>query len=121
MLDLTNKNVDELIHKHIHLLQDLHKINHPQMAYILEIAIPYIQEKHTPLKPEWKAWIIMTLKKLHESNKLDNDEDIKKHVDGFVTFANSDYEKHVNDTAMSVSDYDRDYPFMLKYLKTVGN
>ena len=73
MIDLTNKNVDELINKHKNLLHDLHKIYQPQLAYILEIAIPYIQENHTPLNSEWKAWVVLTLKKLSDKDKLNSD------------------------------------------------
>ena len=120
MIDLTNKNIDEIINKHQELLQDLHKDYHSQMAYILEIAIPYIQRNHMPLLPEWKAWCILTLKKLQDNDKLSSDKDITNHIDGFVKFANDEYDNYVKDIAISTDEYYKNYSFMIKYLKTIG-
>lgn len=120
MIDLTNKNVDELINKHAQLLQGLRKENIPQMAYILDIAIPHIQTNHLPLKPEWKAWVFMVLKKLQEKNKLKVDKDVFKYIDDFVKFSNENYNNYLTEIVISTSDYDRDYGFMLKYLKSIG-
>lgn len=120
MIDLTNKNINELLEKHKLLLQDLHPDHRPPMAYIIDIAIPHIQTVHTPLKPEWKAWVIMVLRKLQDKNALTSEQDIIKYIDDFVKFANENYVAFLADVAMSVSDYDRDYTFILKYLKSIG-
>lgn len=120
MIDLTNKNINELINKHLHLIQDLKKENIPEMAYIIEIAIEHIQSNHHSLFTDWKAWLIIVLKKLQEKNKLNSKKDIINHIDNFVKFKKENYDNYVIDIAMFTNEYHRDYPFIVKYLKTIG-
>lgn len=121
MIDLTNKDVNELVNRYGHLLQDIkHKDDIPQLAYILEIATPYLQHNHKNLSADWKAWMMLMLRKLQRQDLLKTTDEIYIHIEKFVDFIDKEYNTYVTDVAMFADEYHRDYTFMLKFLKTVG-
>ena len=121
MLDLTNKDVNELVNRYAPLLQDIkYKEDIPQMAHVLDVAIPYIQNNHNKLSSSWKAWLMLMLRKLQRQDLLKTPDDIYINIEKFVQIIDNEYDAYVTDIAIFTDEYHRDYPFMLKFLKTVG-
>jgi hypothetical protein len=122
MIDLTNKNIDEinaLIQKYASVLELIKPETQPYLAYIIEIAYNYLQEKYKDLHKNWKSWIIVILK--NQFDDINNDKDILKNIDKFINYYNSDYQKYCEDV-ISVSEFDRDHGFVHNYLnKKIGS
>jgi hypothetical protein len=122
MIDLTNKNVDEinaLILKYAPVLESIQPEIQPHIAYIINVAYNYIQEKYKDLHKDWKSWIIVILK--NQFNKINDDKDILKNIDKFINYYHSNYQKYCEDI-VSVSEFDRDHGFVFNYLnKKIGS
>lgn len=119
MIDLTNKTDDEinaLIQKYelaLSVFSEKERI--PALALIIEIGINHINDKYNLIVPYWKTWIIVVLEKLYD--KIENESDIKKIIDDFLQYHNSNYEIYISDIVMSTSEYDKDNPFINTYVE----
>jgi len=116
MIDLTNKNIDEintLVQKYAPVLESIKPETQPYIAYIIEIAYNYLQEKYKDLHKDWKSWMIVILK--NQFNNINNDNDILKNIDDFIIYHHSNYQKYCEDT-ISASEFDRDHRFVYDYL-----
>lgn len=129
MIDINNRNVNELSPEDVQILNSLvAKYNDVLLqlsdkqkpfahfiAFLIEVASLYIKEKHTTLTPDWKTWCIIYLKELYINNQIENNDYILAHIDLFVEHYNKNYQKFIDDIGISASDYDRDYEFVIKF------
>lgn len=120
MIDLTNKSIDEingLIQKYASVLELIHQREQiPYLAYIIDIAVNHIKEKHNYLSIDWKAWSVVVIKKLFLDKKINNESDIIKSIDDFIEYQKNEYQNYLNDLAMFTSEYDRDLGFVWGYV-----
>jgi hypothetical protein len=123
MIDLTNKSTDEInsyIQKYTHALEMLPPLEQPIMAYIINVAMNHIQEKHSNVNGEVKACSIVILKKLQ--NILNNDDDIKKSLDDFFEYFNNEFKSFAYELYPGVSADAMIYEFMYWFInKKIGN
>ncbi|MCK9416729.1 hypothetical protein M0Q97_08750 [Candidatus Dojkabacteria bacterium] len=121
MIDLTNNNTEDinvLVQKYTSVLQvsNLNTIDEIRLlAKIIDEAIKYIANNHSELTIDLKIWSILVLKNI--INKIKTDDDVKKYIDEFVEYWGKKYEKYCNYLGMSASDFDRDYYFVLTFIK----
>ena len=124
MIDLTSKTPEEintLIQRWIPALQDskIMPEHYLQMAYIIDIATPYLKEKHSDLTPEWKAWCIVILRELYKKDKISNDLDITNIIEDFINEYNLNYESYCSYMA-SANEYDQQRGFVHAYILKKG-
>jgi len=131
MTDLIN-NVDGLIKNDVNYVQSI--INKfsavlqdtkperqiPYLAYIINICVNYINEKHKDLSADWKAWSVVVIRNQYLKGKVKKEDDIPKIIDEFVTFWKTDYEKYC-ENIIAVTEYDRDRGFVFRYEKKIGS
>jgi hypothetical protein len=118
MIDLTNKTVDEingLIQKYASVLELLKPQDQPYFAYIMDIAVNYIETNYKDLNSDWKAWSTFVLRKLYD--KIKTESDIKKIIDDFVEYWRKEYEEYCNNLGMHATEYDRDRGFVYNYME----
>jgi len=120
MIDLTNKNIDEiniLVQKYSPVFETFETIK-PEtqrcLAYIIDIAYNYLQEKYNDLNSDWKTWTIVVLK--NRINKINCDEDILKIIDDFIDYYNTNYQEYC-ENIISANEFDKNNGFISKYLK----
>ena len=124
MIDLTSKTseqINALIQKWSLALQES-KIaveHYLQMAYIIDVATPYIKEKYAELTPEWKAWCMVVLKEMYIKNKINSELDITNIIDDFVTDYNLNYESYCS-YMTSANEYDQQNGFVHGYILKKG-
>jgi len=102
------------------VLQEISKNDDPKLplyAYIINLAYNYLEEKHKEETPSWKAWSVVAIKRLFDLEKLESKEDVFKHIDEFLEYKKSEYEKYVSNIALYSDEYYRDSPFIDKYVK----
>jgi hypothetical protein len=124
MIDLTNRMVNQhlLLQKFAPVLETIkNKETHVQLAYILDVAVKYINNNHPQVDSDWKTWCAVAIKDifLKYPLKINNEKDIENLIDAFMKFYNENYEIYLNNVAMFVNEYYRDYPFVDKYIKQV--
>ena len=127
MTDLTNRVkelkieiVQALYQKYGVVLQEISEKDDPKLpfyAYIINLAYNYLVEKHKDESPTWKAWCVVVVKRLFDHEKLKSKEDIFQHIDQFLKYKKSEYEKYVSNIALYSDEYYRDSPFIDKYVK----
>jgi hypothetical protein len=120
MLDLTNKNVDEInahIQKYASVLELLNPQYQPYMALIIDISIRHIQEKHPNLPVDWKAWSIVVLKNKYFKGKVKKESDIPIIIDEFIQHYKDNYAEYIQQLGVSSTEFDRDYGFVCKFIK----
>lgn len=120
MIDLTNRNVDEinaLIQKYVKVLELIKPQYQPYMAVIIEIAVNHLQEKHTDLPIDWKSWSIVVLKNKYFKGFVHKEEDIPGMIDVFIKHFKDEYAEYIQQLGMSASEFDRDYGFVCRYMK----
>lgn len=133
MIGSINKNVDTLIKDNINKIQGIVnkfslvlqevKIEKdiPYIAYVIDVCEKHIKKKYDKeLSADWKAWAVLIVRNWYLKGKLEEESEIPKIIDGFVEFILSDYEKY-RENVVSVSDYDRDRGFVLRYEKKIGS
>ena len=121
MINLTNKTPEEinaLIQKYLPALQESKVAveHYLQIAYIIDIATPYLKEKYNDLSPEWKAWCMIVLRDLYKKDKINNDLDITNIIDDFINDYNLNYESYCS-FMISASDYDQQRGFVHTYIR----
>jgi hypothetical protein len=124
MIDLTSKTpeqINALIQKWLPALQES-KVpveHYLQIAYIFDIATPYIKEKYSDLTPEWKAWCMVVLRDLYKKNKINVDDDITNIIDDFFNDFNLNFESYCS-YMVSASEYDQQRGFVHGYILKKG-
>lgn len=129
MTDLTNKvenllseTAQALIIKYQDALKEVFKKDDPKViyvAYIINVAYNYLEEKYKDETADWKSWCVVMIKRLFDREKLVEKDDIFKHIDQFVEYKKSEYDKYVSNIALYSDEYYRDSPFIDKYIKTL--
>lgn len=117
MIDLTNKNVDEinsLILKYGKILELVKPQEIPYLAYIIDVAIKYIDEKYINLNKNLKVSIVVILKKM--LTKIVSESDIKMIVDEFIKYYNNEYIEFSEDST-SDDEAEKEYCFLSKFVK----
>ena len=79
-----------------------------------------LKEKYPEVEQDWKSWCTVALKDtlLKYPLKFNNEKDIENYIDAFFMYHTKEYGKYLNNVAMYVNEYYRDYPFVLKFMKT---
>jgi len=88
----------------------------PYLVYVFETGINYVKENYNNIDKDWKVWSIVYLKNQFLNNRIIEELDIIETIDNFFTYYKTNYKNYINDLAMYVSEYDRDYGFMLKLI-----
>lgn len=124
MIDLTNRKIKDLnaeeleilrnlIEKYDDLLKYIHHTYAYEFVYVLHLGIEHINQNHSNLPTDWKAWSMVLLKNMVE-NKL-NTQNITAVIDEFVDYYNTEYNDYCKDI-ISVNDFERDRGFVYKFL-----
>lgn len=118
MIDLTNKNVNEinaLIQKYANVIQMFKPQEQPYFAYIIEIASNHIKESHIniELSPAWKSWSVFVVVK--KVAGISTDSDIKTIIDEFVNHYKNNYAEFGKDLIWA-TDYDKERAFVYEYI-----
>ena len=119
MIDLTNKTVDEIngyIQKYASVLELIKSQEQPYMAYIIDVAVNYIKDKHNDLTIDWKSWCTLLIKEQYFNKKLKSEKDIKEIIDDFIVYWIKEYDEYCNNLGMYSSEYDRDRGFVYEYM-----
>lgn len=108
MIDLTNKNYDELNVKYSNILEHLpHDKN--KFLHIVDTGIKYINEKYGIVNVNQKAGTVILLRRWFNDNDLIDDNSIFNIVDDYYIFYKNN-NKNINDITMTknldmVTDY----------------
>lgn len=116
MIDLTNKNINEinsLILKYGKILVLVKSEEIPYLAYIIDVAMKYIDEKYIGLNKNLKVSIIVILKKM--LNKIINESDIEMIVDEFIKYYNNEYATYSEDST-SDDEAEKEFCFLSKFV-----
>lgn len=129
MTDLINRvnNLDSntitiLIEKYKESLQEANlksSEDAPYLAFIINLSVNYINAKHKEQSPEWKAWGVVLIKRLFETEKVKTKEEVFKQLDNFYEYKKSEYKGYVSNVALYSDEYYRDIGFIGKYLKNL--
>ena len=122
MIDLTNKMINQhlLLQKFLPILENIkNKEVHLQLSYIFNVAITYINKNYTEIEQDWKSWCTVAIKDifLKDSLKINNEKDIENLIDAFMLYYNEKYKTYLNNVAIYVNEYFRDYPFVSTFVK----
>jgi len=97
MTDLINR-VDKLIKDDVNLVQNiinkygevlkdhLPERDIPYFAFVIDICVNYINEKHKDLNADWKTWAVVIVRRQYLDKKLKRESDIPNLIDEFVEF-----------------------------------
>ena len=100
------------------LFNDIQQNQIPYLAYIIDIGVDHINNAHTTLPVEWKAFAIVLVIKLFLTGKINDDDQIKNIIDDFIMHWENDYEQY-SENIIATTEYDRKYGFVFNYyLKT---
>ena len=116
MIDLTNKTVDEInsfITKYAKALEIFRPEAQPYLAYMINTAVDYLNEKYKDLSADWKTWVIILVKRHFDTIKTE--AEIKNIIDKFFVYYNAEYQKYC-DSIVSASEWDKDNGFLHQYL-----
>jgi hypothetical protein len=91
----------------------------PYLAFVINLSVNYINAKHSEENAEWKAWGVVLIKRLFETEKVKTKEEIFEHLNKFYDYKKSEYEKYVSNIAMYSDEYWRDVYFIDKYVKNL--
>lgn len=115
MIDLTNKTVDEingLIQKYAPLLElTKNKKEIPYLAYVLDIAIKYIEEKHKEAHIDQRAWAATIIRRQYLDGKIKKESDITETIDDFFQYIKDEFQAYVGDM-IPASQYDLEAGFV---------
>lgn len=122
MIDLlNNKTVDEvnlLIQKYTPLLELIKQQDLvPYLAVIIEISVNYIKQNYSDLNINWKIFAVIYIKNKFLINKINNEDDVIKLIDHFISSYNNDYINYLNNLGVYATEFDRDYDFITKHTK----
>lgn len=115
MIDLTNKNQDELnalVQKFEHVLESVKPSDKQNYAYIINAGVNHIVDKYADLNNSWKSWTMVVLKKL--INKINTDSDIIEIIDNFIKYYNDEFTNYSEE--MSIYDrVDIEHGFVINF------
>jgi hypothetical protein len=114
--------VQELINKYASILQEiLPEKNIPYLAVVIHTCVLFLNENHSRISADWKAWSVLLIKKLFEENRLKKEGEIHATINEFLEFKEREYKNYCDDI-ISVNDYERDRGFLYKfYHKKIGS
>ena len=119
MIDITNKSVEEInsyIQTYSHILEVVkYKEKIPYLAVIIDMAVKHIANCYNNLTSDWKAWSVYVVEELCDI--INNEIDVKNIINEFNEYYQKEYQKFLDNIAMSVSDYDRDWAFIHTFMK----
>jgi hypothetical protein len=92
----------------------------PYMAYVLNLTVNYVNQKHKEETSDWKTWCGVLIKRLFEREIVKTKEDIFKHIDQFLEYKKKEYKKYVENIALYSDEYHRDNPFIEQYIKQLS-
>lgn len=129
MTDLINKinhleavAVEVLIKKYAPALEMVKVQTTPyigHIAFIVNVSVNYLNSEHKEVDNDWKTWSVVMIKRLFDQDKLPTKEDILKHIDQFLEYKKTEYDKYVSNIAMYSDEYHRDTIFVDKYIKQI--
>lgn len=99
MRDLTSRTIqeiNELVQKYKHVLEisGIKTIDNIKIfAVVIDIAIKHIEEKHSNINTDLKAWSVVAVKK--SLNKLKTENDVKELIDDFIEYYNAEFEQYL--------------------------
>ena len=118
---INNRTIDEvnlLIQKYVGVLELIKQQEEiPYLAIVIDVGIKYVKEKHNYLNIDWKAWSILYLKHQYLNSNIKKEEDVVNLIENFLKNYNNNYEEYINNLGIFVSDFDRDYAFVCKYIQ----
>ena len=127
MTDLINKvdiliksdinTIQGIVNKYASVLQEVKSEKQvPYLAYIIDICVNHINQNHKDLSQDWKSWSVVVIRNIYFNGNIKCTDDIIKTIDEFVVFWKSEYETYCQNI-ISVSEYDRDWGFVFKYIQ----
>lgn len=127
MTDLTNKidklikedinSIQEIVNKYGTVLVDLHKDKDiPYLAYIIDIAVKYLNQNHNDLSKDMKTWVVMVVENKFFNNLIDTENDITETIDEFIIFWNTEHMNYI-ENMISATEFDGDLGFVNLYIR----
>jgi len=83
---------------------------------LIGIASAYIKKRHNDINLDLKSWAVFVVTKFFEYQKVKTAREILAIVNDFIKYWSENYEEYSKDIVFSCSDFDRDSPFVTKYL-----
>jgi len=125
MTDLINKiqkigvdEIEKLKFKYEFLKEIFNDINIiPYLLVVIDIAVNHVKKNHDELTSDWKAWSIVVIKSLYINGKIKKEKDIPIIIDDFIEYQKQEYQNYCDDI-IAATEFDKDYGFVLKYIKT---
>lgn len=118
---INNRTIDEvniLIQKYATVLELIKQQEEiPYLAIVIDVGIKYIKEKHNDLNIDWKTWTIIYLKHQYLNGNIKKEEDVLNLIENFLRYYHNDYNNYINNLGTYVTDFDRDYSFIYKYIR----
>jgi len=119
MIDLTNKNVDEingLIQKYAPLLElTKNKKEIPYLAYVLDVAIKYIEENHKEKHKDQKTWAATIVRSQYLDGKIRKESDIVETIDEFFQYIKDELQTYIGNM-IPASQYDLEAGFAHQFI-----
>jgi hypothetical protein len=120
MIDLTNKSVDEineLIQKYAPLLElTKNKKEIPYLAYVLDVAIKYIETNHKEKHKDQRAWAATIVRWQYLDGKIKNESDIAETIDEFFQYIKDELQTYVSNM-VAASQYDLEAGFVHQFIQ----
>ena len=120
MIDITNKSTEEinlLIQTYSHVLEIVkYQEKVPYIAVVVDIAFKHIANCYNDLTSDWKAWSVYVVEELCDI--INNETEVKDIINEFNEYKQKEYQKFLDDVAMFVSEYDRDWAFVHAFMKS---
>jgi cupin superfamily acireductone dioxygenase involved in methionine salvage len=115
MIDLKDKNTEELIQKHQSILGLIKNPNEwPQYAGVIDVGINHIKSKYNNVDLNWKTWASAIL--IKNASYLKSEKEVIDLIDNFLDYVKTNYQFYVDDLGMSVNDYEKDRGFVYRFL-----
>jgi hypothetical protein len=117
MIDITNKSVEQLNalkQKYAKILESIPDNEKNYHAYVIDVAINFINTYYPIINNNWKSWIVVVVVKLREI--INNENDIGNIINKFLIFHNINYDKYI-DEIICLDEVDRDLDFINDFIK----
>lgn len=120
MIDLINKTNDEInsiLNKYQSLYYDLptKSVEFVNLVYTIHLAFTFLN-KDNKLSLDLKTWSVLLIKRIFKT--INTEDDVINEIDNFLKYYNAEYENYINNIAFFSNEFDRDYSFLTKYIRT---
>lgn len=119
MIDLTNKTIDEingLIQKYAPLLElTKNKKEISYLAYVLDVAIKYIEANHKEKHKDQKAWAATIVRWQYLDGYIKKESDIIETIDEFFQYVNDEFQAYAGNM-VAVSPHDLETGFAFQFV-----